>query len=256
MGGNAAQDNRSFGTSMPIELPATADGEALVRGLVDDVQHAVLSPLVGAILDEVVGPGMVQPLGWQTDTRSVRHKQPTAFGLPGRDIQPLAPPDPLDPLVIDDPTRRATQQLDDLAIAKAAVLAGEFDEVGRELRLVVAAPRDLSLGRAMLRKHAADPPLGQLQLTTNMLGAGQAARGAQKFPRAASFRMSLSSVRSDSARQSRVFCACNSFSCFTWSSLSPPNSWRQRKWVTSVTLFDRTASATGWPCDTITSTCP
>jgi hypothetical protein len=169
-----------------------------------------------------------RPLGWQTDKRSFRHKQPTAFGLPGRDIQPLAPPDPLDPLVIDDPARRATQQLDDLAIAKAAVLAGEFDEVGRELRLVVAAPRDLSLGRAMLRKHAADPPLGQLQLTTNMLGAGQAARGAQKFPRAASFRMSLSSVRSDSARQSRLFCASNSFSCFTWSSLSPPNSWRQR----------------------------
>ncbi len=99
--------------------------------------------------------------------------------MPGRDLEPLAPPDPLDALVVDDPTRRAAQQFGDLAIAEATVQAGEFDEIGRELRLVVAAPWDLALGRAMLPEHAADTSLGQLQLTTDMRDAGPATRGAQ-----------------------------------------------------------------------------
>jgi hypothetical protein len=45
-------------------------------------------------------------------------------------LQPLTPPDALDPLVIDDPARMA-QQRGDLAIALAAVLAGKLDDICR-----------------------------------------------------------------------------------------------------------------------------
>ena len=45
------------------------------------------------------------------------------------DLQPLAPPDPLDPLVVDQPAR-LLQQPGDLAIAIAAVLPGQCDGVG------------------------------------------------------------------------------------------------------------------------------
>jgi hypothetical protein len=74
-----------------------------VRELVDVVEHAILPPFTGAILDEVIGPDMVGLLGAQTETGSVRKPDATLLGLFGGDLQALAPPDPLDPLVIDDP---------------------------------------------------------------------------------------------------------------------------------------------------------
>ena len=54
-------------------------------------------PLMGAILDEVIRPDMVRPLGAQPQARAVRQPEPAAFGLFGGDFQPLAPPDPLVP---------------------------------------------------------------------------------------------------------------------------------------------------------------
>src|SRR5215207_482424 len=78
--------------------------------------------------------------------------------------------------------------------------------------------------------------------------------GLRSFPGLASCRISLSSVRSAIALRSRVFSVSRSFSRLTWSLLSPPNSWRQREYVTSVTPIERTASATLCPCDTSTST--
>jgi len=47
-------------------------------------------------------------------------------------------PDPLDPLVVDDPAR-LLQQPSYLAIAVAAVLAGQRDDVGGEPPAMVAA---------------------------------------------------------------------------------------------------------------------
>src|SRR3954447_570282 len=62
------------------------------------------------------------------------------------DLQPLAPPDPLDPLVVDQPAR-LLQQPGDLAIAIAAVLPGQCDGVGGEPLFVFTAPRYLALRR-------------------------------------------------------------------------------------------------------------
>ena len=64
---------------------------------------------------------MIALLRPQADARSVRQPEPAALGLLRWDLQPLASPDTLDPLVVDYPARLA-QQLGDLAIAVAAVL--------------------------------------------------------------------------------------------------------------------------------------
>jgi len=97
--------------------------------------------------------------------------------LPGGDLQPLASPDPFDPLVVDQPAGPA-QQLGDLAIAIAAILPGQLDDVGRQPFFVGMAPRDLALRRAMLTESGAGTPLGDRQHASNMLDAGAATRGA------------------------------------------------------------------------------
>src|SRR4051794_23058811 len=56
------------------------------------------------------------------------------------------------------------------------------------------------------------------------------------------------------ALRRRWFSVSSSFMRLTWLDLSPPYSWRQRSHVTSVTPIERTASATGVPCATSTST--
>src|SRR5207237_9558009 len=72
------------------------------------------------------------------------------------------------------------QQLGDLAIAVAAILPDQLDDVGRQPCLVVSAVRDLALRRAMLTECRAGTALGNRQRSSNMLDAGAAARGAQR----------------------------------------------------------------------------
>jgi hypothetical protein len=133
---------------------------------------------MGAIFDKVVGPDVVRSFGPQPDAGPVRQPEPAALGLPRWDLQPLASPDPLDPLVVDQPARPA-QQLGDLAIAVAAILPGQLDEVGRQPLFIVTAVRDLALCRAMLAERRTGAALGDGQLPSNMLDAGAATRGAQ-----------------------------------------------------------------------------
>jgi hypothetical protein len=120
---------------------------------------------------------MIAMLGAKPDARAVVQPEPTALGLPGRDLQPLASPDPLDPLVVDEPAGPA-QQLGNLAIAIATILPGQLDEIGRQPLLVVTALRDLALRRAMLAEGRTGAPLGDGQRPSNMLDAGAATRGA------------------------------------------------------------------------------
>ena len=179
--GHAAQDEQvgqhidDVDGFEPARYP---DGQAFVGELVDDVEHAEFASVMGALLDEVVGPDVIGALGPQPDARAVIQPETPALGLLGRDFQPLAPPDPLDPLVVDQPAGSA-QQLGDLAIAIAAILPGQLDDVGRQPRFVVATVRDLALRRAMLTERRTGTALGNRQLSSNMLDAGAAARGAQ-----------------------------------------------------------------------------
>ena len=92
-------------------------------------------------------------------------------------FEPLAPPDPLDPLVVDCPTSLA-QQLGDLAITVATVLPGKLDNIGRKMILVLTATRDLALRRAVLPERRTGATLGDVQLCSDLLNAGTATRGA------------------------------------------------------------------------------
>ncbi len=70
--------------------------------------------------------------------------------------------------------------------------------------------RILGQGKIPTDPDAIAAALGNLQLVPNVLDAGAAPRGAQQFPAAASLRISLSSVRSATARRRRAFSVSSS----------------------------------------------
>ena len=116
-------------------------------------------------------------LGPEADAGPIGQPQATALRLPCGNLQPLASPDPFDPLVVDEPAGPA-QQLGDLAIAIAAILAGEFHGVGRQPLFIVTPLRDLALRRTMLAERRTGATLGDMQLRSDLLNAGAATRGA------------------------------------------------------------------------------
>jgi hypothetical protein len=102
MSGYAAQDEQvreHIEYVHGLEPPAHPDGETLMRELVDDVQHPVLSSVMGAILHKLVARDVVGPLGSQPDTGSIVEPQTPSLGLFGRHFQPLPSPDLLHSLV-------------------------------------------------------------------------------------------------------------------------------------------------------------
>jgi len=106
--------------------------------------------------------------------RCGQQQQPLLLG----NLQPLTPPDPLDPLVIDDPACLVPQHPRNLAIAVAAILSGQRDDVGGQPILVCKAPRYLALRRAMLAERRTGAALGYVRLTLHMLDASTPACGA------------------------------------------------------------------------------
>ena len=71
---------------------------------------------------------MIAVLGPQSDAGSVRQPKPATLGLFVGDLEPLTSPDPLDPLVVDQPAR-LLQQTGDLAIAIAAIQPARLSEM-------------------------------------------------------------------------------------------------------------------------------
>ena len=134
MARNAAQDEE-IGQHIDhidgLELAGDPDRQAFVDELVDHIEHSIFPSIVGAVLDKVVGPDVIAVLGSQPNARSVCQPEPAALGLLRGDFQPLASPDPLDPLVVDEPAS-LLQQPGDLAIAVAAVLPGNLNDVGNQ----------------------------------------------------------------------------------------------------------------------------
>jgi hypothetical protein len=133
---------------------------------------------MSTVLDGVVGPDRAGALGPQSEARAVREPEPAAPGLRRRDLPSVSPPEALHPLVVNHPARLGPQQLGNLALALAAVTAGELDDVGGEPFFVVPAPRDLALRRAVLTEHPADPALGEPELPADVPDASAPPRGA------------------------------------------------------------------------------
>lgn len=164
-----------------------------------------------SVVDEVIGPDMVGPFCPQPDAGSVAQPKPPPLRLPGRYLQPLAPPKALDPLVVDLPAG-LPKQGGDPAIAVSAILTGQLDHVRDQPGLVITSTRDTTLRGAVLAEHPAGPALRYPETPADMIDATAAARGAQKFPLAASDNICLSRVRSEIARRSRSFSFSSSFS--------------------------------------------
>src|SRR5262249_12367907 len=180
--GNAPQDEE-VGQNVDhidrLELAGDTDRQTFMGELVEHVEHPIFASIVGAILDEVVGRDMIAVLRPQADARSIGQPEPAALGLLMGDLQPLALPDTLDPLVVDCPARLA-QKLGDLAIAIAAVLPGKLDNIGGETLLVLTTARDLALRRAMLPQGRTGATLRNKQPRSHPLNSGTATRGGSK----------------------------------------------------------------------------
>ncbi len=90
-----------------LELAVNPDRQAFMGKLVDDVEDAKLLSLMGSVFDKIVGPNMVRVFCPKTDTGPVGEPKPASLWLLLWDFQPLAPPQPLDPLVVHEPARPA-----------------------------------------------------------------------------------------------------------------------------------------------------
>jgi hypothetical protein len=122
------------------ELAGDPDRERLARELVDHAQHPELPPVPGPILDEVVGPHLVRPFRPQADARSIGQPEAVPPRLARRHLEPLPPPDPLDPLAVGPPAGLAEQRRDP-TVAVPAVAPGQPDDLGREPLLIIRLGR-------------------------------------------------------------------------------------------------------------------
>ncbi len=120
---------------------------------------------------------MVGTLRPQPDAGAVVQPEPAFLRLFTRDLQPLLPPDSFDPLDVHRPAS-PLQQRRDAAVAIAAVLGGERDDVGPQGRLIVGRRRRLALRGTMLPQDPARPSFGHAEFRFHMLHTGAAAGGA------------------------------------------------------------------------------
>ena len=192
------------------------DRQTFASELVDHHQHTKRPTIMGTFLDKVISPDMMAPARSKPDTGTIIQPETTPLGLSRRHLQPFSPPDPRDPFGIHMPPL-GTQQGRDPAIAVTAKLAGKVDNRFSERYFVIRHFGNMPLGRAGLTENPTGPTLGNTECLLNMvdvvpttLNAKERSR-AQKFPDAASFRISLSSVRSATAFLSLAFSRSSSF---------------------------------------------
>jgi hypothetical protein len=181
-------------------------------------------------LDYLVAPDVALPLGPQADARPVVEPEPPPLGLFRGHLQPLAPPEPLHPLVVD---REALgpQQRRDPPVAVAAEPAGQLDHPRRKPQLVVGHGRRPPLGRAALPQDLARPALGGAvgaEHLSDVLDRLSPLGRSQYVPEAASLRIALAGSALAGSRFSRPFSFSNSLRRLAWSSFIPPYSFRQR----------------------------
>ena len=132
-----------------LQLTRYADRQALTGELIEDIQHPVLATVMGAMLDEVVGPDMVRPLRPQAHARAVVEPEAGSLRLSSWNLEPLPPPDPFDPLHVDRPAI-APEQRGDPTVPIAPVLESQRDDGGGQCSLVSDHHGALTLCRTVL----------------------------------------------------------------------------------------------------------
>lgn len=167
------------------------DAQALAGELIDHGEELQGSPVVGPVVDKVVAPDVVPPLGPEAHAGAVVQPQAAALGLFARDAQPFAAPDPLDALVVHGPPF-SLQKRRNAPVAVAPELARQFDDSRLEPSRPFRGPQHMPLGRSSLSKDPACPPFGYAELGADTVDRPSPALRTQKFPSAASLRTALS----------------------------------------------------------------
>jgi len=152
------------------ETSRNADSQAPPRELVEHDEHAERATVLCPILDEVIGPDVVWPLGSQTDARPIVEPQAATLRLFHWHFQPFPPPDPIDALNVDPPAF-GNQHLADAPIAVAAVPRCQPHNVSRQSRFVVRRLQMSPLRRTWLSDDRTRATLRDIQLRTHVLDA-------------------------------------------------------------------------------------
>ena len=163
--------------ALRAQLAIHRDRQALTCELVDHGEHAERPATVGAVHDEIIGPHMVRPFSSEADAGSVVEPQTAPFGVLVGDLQPLPLPDALNPLGIHMPAF-GSQERRDPAIAIAAILTGQPDDIRPQGLSIRPAVRHLALRRAVLTDHATGAAFRHRQLRLHVVNAMPAAGGA------------------------------------------------------------------------------
>ena len=134
------------------------DRQTPARELIQHDQHAEGATVLRAVLDEVVRPDVVRPLGSQPHARPVVEPETAPFRLLHWYFQPFPSPDPIDALDVDPPAF-GNEHLADAPVAVAAVVRSEPHDVGCQRRFVVRRLQMSPLRRAWLSDDSAGATL-------------------------------------------------------------------------------------------------
>src|SRR5262245_41154417 len=198
--------------------------ECFAGVLVGDGQDLDRPAVGGAVADEVDCPHLI---GTRRD-QLAGHPWATALALgPDRQPQPFVAPEPLHALAITGPAFTAEDRMD-APIAIARVAPGEQLQPLPQQRFLRHQPPLVALRRAMLRRDPTRATLGNPEATLQMPGGSASTLRAQKFPRATSRSMSMSSACSPTIRFNRAFSFSSCFRRTTSSGRTALNCARQR----------------------------
>jgi len=113
----------------------------------------------------------------QPNAGTVVEPQAALLRLLLRNLEPLPSPDSLDPLDVHRPAS-PLQQRRDTAVAIAAILGGQRDDIGGQGRLIIRRRGNLALRGAVLPENPARKALRDSILGDHPVHAGTATSGA------------------------------------------------------------------------------
>src|SRR5262249_22431935 len=150
-----------------FELARGDDRQTAARKFIDDGQHAEGPAVLGAVLNEIIGPDMAFAFRPKPDAGAVVQPKPPASWLFLWHFQPLSPPNPVNPLEIDAKAL-GLQQRPDPAIAVTAIGRGQTEDRLRQRILIIANERMPALCRAWLPDDSARATLRHRHLRANV----------------------------------------------------------------------------------------
>ena len=140
--------------------------QASAAVLVDQRQDAQAPTVMGLALDEVEAPDVIAMERPQPHAGSIVQPQAAAWLMLLRDLQPLATPDALDPVLAHLPAG-CLQQRGDAAVAIAPVFGRQGDDRAGQRILVSRHHGHVALRAAMLADDPAGMTLGETVLLSD-----------------------------------------------------------------------------------------